>query len=121
MKEKNIRSVVNIERRITLPGLCTLIIYMCLVGSVLSQGSYQQLKSFGLTNFVAGSRMFAESGNQSQEWVWRNPLPQANDLRGVTASTNRFVAVGSLGVILVSGDGTHWVHSSSPTRNLLSS
>jgi photosystem II stability/assembly factor-like uncharacterized protein len=65
--------------------------------------------------------MFAESGNQSQEWVWRNPLPQANDLRGVTASTNRFVAVGSLGVILVSGDGTHWVHSSSPTRNLLSS
>src|SRR5215468_10961702 len=66
-----------------------------------------------------GSRMLAASDDQSQEWAWRNPLPQANLLHSVAASANGFVTVGHLGVILVSSNGADWIHASSPTRNML--
>ena len=62
------------------------------------------------------SHILAASDAQSEEWVWRNPLPQANLLHGVAAGTNGFIAVGAAGTILVSSNGLDWVLSPSPTR-----
>ncbi|HVN76932.1 MAG TPA: hypothetical protein VMT19_11480 [Thermoanaerobaculaceae bacterium] len=41
-------------------------------------------------------------------WQWVNPLPQGDDLFGVTRGPGEFVAVGAAGKILASRDGTAW-------------
>lgn len=41
-------------------------------------------------------------------WQWRNPLPQGNALNAVTYGNGLYVAVGDLGTILTSADGTNW-------------
>lgn len=40
-------------------------------------------------------------------WHWRNPLPQGNDLYGITYGNNMFIAVGDRS-ILTSSDGVQW-------------
>src|SRR6266478_562933 len=54
-----------------------------------------------------------------KNWTWRNPLPQGNDLEGVTYANGRFFAVGDLGTILVSSNGTDWSLSQSGVPNHL--
>jgi hypothetical protein len=44
-----------------------------------------------------------------QEWHWRNPLPQGNRLLNVVAANGTFIALGELGTLLTSTDGTNWV------------
>lgn len=41
-------------------------------------------------------------------WHWRNPLPQGNDLYGITYGNGIFVAVGSSGTVITSPDATAW-------------
>jgi hypothetical protein len=41
-------------------------------------------------------------------WQWVNPLPRANPLFGVTYGQSGFVAVGALGTVLTSADGSRW-------------
>ena len=41
-------------------------------------------------------------------WHWRSPLPQGNSLRNVVFANGVYVAVGELGTILTSSDGTNW-------------
>ncbi len=41
-------------------------------------------------------------------WHWRNPTPTGNRLFGVAANTERYVAVGEFGTILVSDDASSW-------------
>ncbi|QYR23341.1 hypothetical protein KZ483_10735 [Paenibacillus sp. sptzw28] len=49
------------------------------------------------------------SADVLDEWHPRNPLPAGYDLSAVTYGNGTFVAVGSRGTILTSGDGSNWV------------
>src|SRR5437763_10757794 len=51
------------------------------------------------------------------QWTWRNPLPQGNDLAAVAYGTGLLVAVGSIGTILTSVDGAAWQERNSGTTN----
>jgi len=42
------------------------------------------------------------------DWHWRSPLPQGNRLENVVFANGVYVAVGELGTILTSNDGTNW-------------
>ena len=44
------------------------------------------------------------------QWVWKNPLPQGNDLSGVgIIDANTMVAVGDAGTVMKTNDGgTNW-------------
>jgi Photosynthesis system II assembly factor YCF48 len=46
-------------------------------------------------------------------WHWRNPLPQGNDLFGITYGKNIFIAVGSSGTIITSTDAMDWTQRES--------
>jgi hypothetical protein len=48
-----------------------------------------------------------------EEWHWRNPLPQGNALHNVVFVNGTYVAVGELGTILISNDGTNWLRRES--------
>ena len=48
-------------------------------------------------------------------WHWRSPLPQGNNLWGVTYGNSIFVAVGDGGTILTSTDGVNWTIRTSGT------
>lgn len=50
-----------------------------------------------------------------EQWHWRNPLPQGNALHNVVFVNGTYVAVGELGTILTSSDGTNWVSQESGT------
>lgn len=52
-------------------------------------------------------------------WQTVNPSPQGNDLNGIVADANQYVAVGNKGVILTSTDGATWVLHESGTRQNL--
>jgi len=51
------------------------------------------------------------------QWTWRNPLPQGNDLSDVCYGNGKFVAVGISGTILTSDDGATWTLRNSGARN----
>ena len=51
------------------------------------------------------------------QWTWRNPLPQGNDLAAVAFGTGLLVAVGANGTILTSVDGAAWQERNSGTTN----
>ena len=42
-------------------------------------------------------------------WEWHNPLPQGNRLNSVTYGNDRYVAVGDMGTIITSRDGSDWI------------
>jgi len=50
------------------------------------------------------------------QWQWKNPLPQGNAIRSVVFGASSFVAVGDLGTIVTSPDGTLW-NAHKPTGN----
>jgi len=53
-------------------------------------------------------------------WQWRSPSPQGNSLNDVKFINGTFVAVGNVGTILTSADGTNWtVRTSATTKDLL--
>jgi hypothetical protein len=52
-------------------------------------------------------------------WVWRNPQPQANDIRGVTFGNGAFVFVGGGAVMGSSTNGTAWVVGNASSTNRL--
>src|SRR5688572_17325694 len=54
-----------------------------------------------------------------EKWHWRSPLPQANPLRSVAHGNGLYVAVGDLGTILTSPDGTNWTRQTSGTTSAL--
>jgi len=54
-----------------------------------------------------------------EQWYWRNPSPNGNDLNGVAYGNGTFVAVGAGGTILTSADGNLWEHRESGFDNQL--
>ena len=54
-------------------------------------------------------------------WIWANPSPQGNTLRGATWHAGQFVAVGENGTILASPDGSDWAIRTSNTTSTLAS
>ncbi len=54
-------------------------------------------------------------------WYPVSPRPTTNDLQGVCASTNLFVATGDNGAVLTSPDGTNWMTRPAVTGEFLSS
>ncbi|MGI6684950.1 MAG: S-layer homology domain-containing protein [Bacillota bacterium] len=54
------------------------------------------------------------------KWQMRNPTPTNNDLNDIAFGNEVFVAVGTDGTILVSGDGENWILSNSGTSEYLS-
>lgn len=57
------------------------------------------------------------SGAVLDQWHWRNPLPQGNALHNVIFTNGTYLAVGELGTILTSPDGTNWVRQESGTTD----
>lgn len=58
--------------------------------------------------FALNCRTSCQGSDAVGKWVVRQPLPTANQLHGVAYGDGKFVAVGELGTIVVSGDGTNW-------------
>src|SRR5688572_11702440 len=54
-----------------------------------------------------------------EQWHWRSPLPQGNPLRSVAYGNGLYVAVGDLGTILTSTNGTNWSRQTSGTTSAL--
>jgi hypothetical protein len=52
-------------------------------------------------------------------WVWRNPQPQANDIQGITFGNGAFAFVGGGAVIASSTNGTAWVVGNASSTNRL--
>ena len=52
-------------------------------------------------------------------WHWRNPLPPSNLLTGVAYGKETYVAVGELGTVISSVNGTAWVKSNTGINNSL--
>lgn len=52
-----------------------------------------------------------------ETWHWLRPLPQGNPLRSIAFENGLYVAVGDLGTILTSPDGTNWVRQTSGTTS----
>ncbi len=50
-----------------------------------------------------------------EQWYWRNPLPQGNALYNVVFANGTYLALGELGTILTSTDGTNWLTQKSGT------
>jgi len=57
----------------------------------------------------------AMGGNVLEQWHWRSPQPQGNAIHSVVPANGTFVAVGEMGTILTSGDGTNWTTRASGT------
>jgi hypothetical protein len=57
----------------------------------------------------------AYCGEVLTNWHWRNPLPQGNAIYNVVSANGNIVAVGELGTILTSTDGTNWTTRKSGT------
>src|SRR5687768_2039219 len=66
----------------------------------------------GIVGFLVGSVGLLDGGVLDR-WEWRSPLPTGLDLEHVAHGNDTFVAVGSLGAIVISTNGIDWtaVHS----------
>ena len=63
--------------------------------------------------FLGG--IWASRADVLERWYWRNPLPQGNALYNVVFANGTYVALGELGTILTSTDGTNWLTQQSGT------
>ena len=52
----------------------------------------------------------------ADEWAWRNPLPQGNDLLSATYGLGKYLAAGKNGALIASSDGALW--TSQPREGL---
>jgi hypothetical protein len=58
----------------------------------------------------------ATQGNEVlTKWHWRNPLPQGNTYHNLVFANGNFIALGELGTLLTSTDGTNWTTRDSGT------
>ena len=83
-----------------------------------SRASWRRLLLFQqLVSALLAPLIFTEIGRADplDTWTWRNPLPTGNNLNGITYGNGQFVAVGNLGTILTSTDGTNWIQQQSGT------
>src|ERR1041385_30411 len=64
------------------------------------------MRAFAGCFFIATAA--ASTASLLDQWYWRNPYPNGNDLRGVSYGDGTFVAVGKLGTIMTSSDGQVW-------------
>src|SRR5690348_9682530 len=64
--------------------------------------------------FASAHYLLAASGALDQ-WQWRNPLPQGNNLASAAYDSGLFVTSGEKGTILTSPDGQTWAAQPSPT------
>src|SRR5438552_5260719 len=70
---------------------------------------------------VPGLCSGGDSWDSSLNWLWRNPLPTGNALNDVTFGKGHFIAVGALGTVLVSANGSNWIQRFAGTTDNLSS
>ena len=54
------------------------------------------------------SALVGEAAPLLDQWQWRSPLPQGNDLQALAYGNGRYVAVGAYGTILSSTNGADW-------------
>jgi hypothetical protein len=54
------------------------------------------------------------AGDPLDDWIWRNPTPTAEDLQAVTYANGIYVAVGNLGTVFSSTNGTEWTKQTLP-------
>lgn len=83
--------------------------------------SHRAILYFLMSLFITLLPSFPSFSNAAflDDWHWRNPLPQGNDLNDVHFGNGVFVAVGQFGTILTSPDGTAWtVRASGTTKTL---
>jgi len=104
----NLLSLRNWKRKNILTVSCFLLLAMLL------------LILFSENQFIQPTVAQVQS-NPGEEWVWRNPLPQGNELFGIAWSGSRFVAVGADGTIINSPDGVSWTNCNSGTTIELNS
>ena len=62
---------------------------------------------------------YQSSADPLDNWHWRNPLPQGNNLNDVIYADNMFVAVGDFGSVVTSSDGINWAAQPSVTDSNL--
>src|SRR5205085_1287824 len=76
-----------------------------------------------LLGFGASLRVVASAGKTDAvpSWLWQNPLPQGNDLRGASfVDANTGTVVGFYGTIVRTADGgTNWTIQTSGTMQNL--
>ena len=85
---------------------------------------YEPLASTNVFTNAAGSlvRVVLTNWINSMGLAWDAvPSPTTRTLQGIAAATNRIVAVGASGTILVSSNATAWTSLPSPTTNFLTS
>src|SRR5579871_5745389 len=78
--------------------------------------SRNQFTEFKIKAFLRlGCLLFAASffvingfADGLNNWHWRNPLPSSANLNSVAFGNGLFVAVGDLGPVQISSDGTNW-------------
>lgn len=75
----------------------------------------------GLTVLAVTACMWSGTAQAGllENWHWRNPLPQGNSLHNVVFVNGRYIALGELGTLLTSTDGTNWVRQMSGTTSAL--
>lgn len=76
----------------------------------LSRTFYSMLKNLlsYLVTIATTVLIYDVRGGPLEEWHWRNPLPQGNALHNVVWVNGHWLALGELGTILISNDGTNW-------------
>jgi hypothetical protein len=77
--------------------------------------------------FLLALTCFSVFADPLNNWHWRNPLPNGNlpfgphSLNSVIYTNGEFVAVGDIGVVCVSTNGTNWTESLTATTSDLQS
>jgi hypothetical protein len=73
-----------------------------------------------MTNVVGTNGVVTNFSTFGVLW-YAMPVPTTNDLQGIAATTNLFIATGDKGTILTSPDGSNWTLRTAPTNRFLSS
>jgi hypothetical protein len=68
---------------------------------------------------IFGSALTALSADPLDTWHWRNPVPTGQQLHGIGANSQRYIAVGDFGTILVCEDSIGWFAVESGTTTPL--
>ena len=67
------------------------------------------------TVFTIGTLAGTSSFLDASEWVWANPRPTGNSMRGSAFCNGTYVAVGNHGAVFSSADGVYWTPRTSGT------
>ncbi len=69
--------------------------------------------------FCCGMACSASMALAQGRWTWVSPLPQGNELKKAIFAAGQYVAVGDLGAIVTSVDGSNWTTQDSGTTDEL--